>query len=127
MVGKAVSIRGTVTSAKSNITKITVGVFDANNTLVTGNSASPNAKTYNVANMDAAVKFGNLKAGTYYYKVLVTNAAHKDYEVVNQKFIVSESGSSTTTDQIKMTNGDNPEYYSRKVGFDSRNGDFCNL
>ena len=105
MVGKAVSIRGTVTSAKSNITKITVGVFDANNTLVTGNSASPNAKTYNVANMDAAVKFGNLKAGTYYYKVLVTNAAHKDYEAVNQKFIVSESGSSTTTDQIKITNG----------------------
>ena len=105
MVGKAVSIRGTVTSAKSNITKITVGVFDANNTLVTGNSASPNAKTYNVANMDAAVKFGNLKAGTYYYKVLVTNAAHKDYEAVNQKFIVSESGSSTTTDQIKMING----------------------
>ena len=105
MVGKAVSIRGTVTSAKSNITKITVGVFDANNTLVTGNSASPNAKTYNVANMDAAVKFGNLKAGTYYYKVLVTNAARKDYEAVNQKFIVSESGSSTTTDQIKMTNG----------------------
>ena len=95
MVGKAVSIRGTVTSAKSNITKITVGVFDANNTLVTGNSASPNAKTYNVANMDAAVKFGNLKAGTYYYKVLVTNASHKDYEAVNQKFIVSESGSST--------------------------------
>ena len=105
MVGKAVSIRGTVTSAKSNITKITVGVFDANNTLVTGNSASPNAKIYNVANMDAAVKFGNLKAGTYYYKVLVTNAAHKDYEAVNHKFIVSESGSSTTTDQIKMTNG----------------------
>ena len=105
MVGKAVSIRGTVTSAKSNITKITVGVFDANNTLVTGNSASPNAKTYNIANMDAAVKFGNLKAGTYYYKVLVTNAAHKDYEAVNQKFIVSKSGSSTTTDQIKMTNG----------------------
>ena len=105
MVGKAVSIRGTVTSAKSNITKITVGVFDTNNTLVTGNSASPNAKTYNVANMDAAVKFGNLKTGTYYYKVLVTNAAHKDYEAVNQKFTVSESGSSTTTDQIKMTNG----------------------
>ena len=105
MVGKAVSIRGTVTSAKSNITKITVGVFDTNNTLVTGNSASPNAKTYNVANMDAAVKFGNLKAGTYYYKVLVTNAAHKDYEAVNQKFTVSKSGSSTTTDQIKMTNG----------------------
>ena len=104
-VGKAVSIGGTVTSAKSNIIKITVGVFDANNTLVTGNSASPNAKTYNVANMDAAVKFGNLKAGTYYYKVLVTNAAHKDYEAVNQKFTVSESGSSTTTDQIKMTNG----------------------
>ena len=105
MVGKAVSIQGTVSSASSNITKITVGVFDENNVIVTGNSVSPNLKTYDVANLDAFVKFGNLKAGTYYYKVLVTNATHTDYEVVNQKFTVSESNSTTAEDKIQVSNG----------------------
>ncbi len=105
MVGKAVSIQGTVSSASSNITKITVGVFDENNVIVTGNSVSPNIKTYDVANLDAFVTFGNLKAGTYYYKVLVTNATHTDYEVVNQKFTVSESNSTTAEDKIQVSNG----------------------
>ena len=105
MVGKAVSIQGTVSSASSNITKITVGVFDENNVIVTGNSVSPNLKTYDVANLDAFVTFGNLKAGTYYYKVLVTNATHTDYEVVNQKFTVSESNSTTAEDKIQVSNG----------------------
>ena len=105
MVGKAVSIQGTVSSASSNITKITVGVFDENNVIVTGDSVSPNLKTYDVANLDAFVMFGNLKAGTYYYKVLVTNATHTDYEVVNQKFTVSESNSTTAEDKIQVSNG----------------------
>lgn len=105
MVGKAVSIQGTVSSASSNITKITVGVFDENNVIVTGDSVSPNLKTYDVANLDAFVTFGNLKAGTYYYKVLVTNATHTDYEVVNQKFTVSESNSTTAEDKIQVSNG----------------------
>ena len=68
-VGNVVSIRGTVTSASSNLKSVTVGVYDSNNKLVTGKTVAPNAKTYNVRNLDAYVSFGDLKAGTYYHKV----------------------------------------------------------
>ena len=102
-VGKAVSIGGTVQSG-SNITMITVGVYDQNNNLMTGRSAYPNNTSYNVANLDYYVKFGDLTAGTYYYKVLVTNGSHTNYAVVNQKFTVTSNGS-TVSDTIGMTGG----------------------
>ena len=103
-VGNVVSIRGTVASASSNLKSVTVGVYDSNNKLVTGKTATPNAKTYNVRNLDAYVSFGDLKAGTYYYKVIASNAANTNVAVVNQKFTVSD-GSTTTTDKLSMTGG----------------------
>ena len=103
-VGNVVSIRGTVTSASSNLKSVTVGVYDSNNKLVTGKTATPNAKTYNVRNLDAYVSFGDLKAGTYYYKVIASNAANTNVAVVNQKFTVSD-GSTTTTDKLSITGG----------------------
>ena len=103
-VGNVVSIRGTVTSASSNLKSVTVGVYDSNNKLVTGKTVAPNAKTYNVRNLDAYVSFGDLKAGTYYYKVIASNAANTNVAVVNQKFTVSD-GSTTTTDKLSMTGG----------------------
>ena len=103
-VGNVVSIRGTVTSASSNLKSVTVGVYDSNNKLVTGKTVAPNAKTYNVRNLDAYVSFGDLKAGTYYYKVIASNAANTNVAVVNQKFTVSD-GSTTTTDKLSITGG----------------------
>ena len=103
-VGNVVSIRGTVTSASSNLKSVTVGVYDSNNKLVTGKTVTPNAKTYNIRNLDAYVSFGSLKAGTYYYKVIASNAANTNVAVVNQKFTVSD-GSTTTTDKLSMTGG----------------------
>ncbi|MCI7258595.1 MAG: hypothetical protein MR466_04085, partial [Ruminococcus sp.] len=103
-VGNVVSIRGTVTSASSNLKSVTVGVYDSNNKLVTGKTVAPNAKTYNIRNLDAYVSFGSLKAGTYSYKVIATNATHTNYAVVNQKFTVSD-GSTATTDTLHITGG----------------------
>ena len=103
-VGNAVSIRGTVASASSNLKSVTVGVYDSNNKLVTGKTVTPNAKTYNIRNLDAYVSFGSLKAGTYSYKVIATNATHTNYAVVNQKFTVSD-GSTATTDTLHITGG----------------------
>ena len=103
-VGNVVSIRGTVSSASSNLKSVTVGVYDSNNKLVTGKTVTPNAKTYNIRNLDAYVSFGSLKAGTYYYKVIASNAANTNVAVVNQKFTVSD-GSTTTTDKLSMTGG----------------------
>ena len=103
-VGNVVSIRGTVASASSNLKSVTVGVYDSNNKLVTGKTVAPNAKTYNVRNLDAYVSFGSLKAGTYFYKVIATNATHTNVVVVNQKFTVSD-GSTTTTDTLSISGG----------------------
>ncbi|MEE1536688.1 MAG: hypothetical protein UGF38_05070, partial [Ruminococcus sp.] len=103
-VGNVVSIRGTVASASSNLKSVTVGVYDSNNKLVTGKTVAPNAKTYNVRNLDAYVSFGSLKAGTYFYKVIATNATHTNYAVVNQKFTVSD-GSTATTDTLSISGG----------------------
>ena len=103
-VGNVVSIRGTVASASSNLKSVTVGVYDSNNKLVTGKTVAPNAKTYNVRNLDAYVSFGSLKAGTYFYKVIATNATHTNYVVVNQKFTVSD-GSTATTDTLSISGG----------------------
>ncbi|MDY2509991.1 MAG: hypothetical protein SOW15_04255 [Ruminococcus callidus] len=103
-VGKAVSIGGTVQS-DSNMTKITAGVYDQNNNLVTGRSAYPNAKSYNIENLDYYVNFGNLTVGTYYYKVLVSNGTHTNYTVVSQKFTVTSNGSSTVSDTISVLGG----------------------
>ena len=103
-VGNVVSIRGTVASASSNLKSVTVGVYDSNNKLVTGKTVTPNAKTYNIRNLDAYVSFGSLKAGTYSYKVIATNATHTNYAVVNQKFTVSD-GSTATADTLHITGG----------------------
>ena len=101
-VGNVVSIRGTVTSASSNLKSVTVGVYDSNNKLVTGKTATPNAKTYNVRNLDAYVSFGDLKAGTYYYRVFATNATTTNFPVVEQKFTVSANGSTTASDTLSI-------------------------
>ncbi|MCI7629129.1 MAG: hypothetical protein MSS55_00895 [Ruminococcus sp.] len=103
-VGNAVSIRGTVASASSNLKSVTVGVYDSNNKLVTGTTVTPNAKTYNIRNLDAYVSFGDLSVGTYSYKVIATNATHTNFAVVNQKFTVSD-GSTATTDTLHITGG----------------------
>lgn len=104
MVGQSVSIGGTITSQSSNITRLTVGVFDENDRPLTGRTVVPNAKTYNITNLDAYVNFGVLNAGTYYYRMVATNGTHTNYTVVNQKFTVTSNGS-TVSDTIGMTGG----------------------
>ncbi len=90
--GKFVVVKGTVASASSNITSVTVGVYDESGKMVTGKTAEPNAKSYNVNRLDNDITFDKLANGTYTYKVLVTNAANKDYAVTSQRFAVSDDG-----------------------------------
>ena len=92
--GNVFSIHGTITSASSALKSVTIGVYDSNGKWMTGKTVSPNAKTYDIANVDEAVRFDNLKAGTYSYKVIATNAVNANSVVVNQKFTVSESATS---------------------------------
>lgn len=52
-----------------------------------GKTANPNATSYNLANLDADVKFGKLPAGVYYYRVSATNEPGTT-TLINKKFTV---------------------------------------
>ena len=86
--GKGMLVRGTVSSASSNLTSVTVGVYDTNGSLVTGKTVNPGAKSYNVNALDSSVRFNDLSAGTYYYRVIASNGANSNYTIVNQRFSV---------------------------------------
>ncbi len=86
--GKGMLVRGTVSSASSNLSSVTVGVYDANGSLVTGKTVNPGAKSYNVNALDSSVRFNDLSAGTYYYRVIASNGTNSNYTVVNQRFSV---------------------------------------
>ena len=78
-LGQSFSIKGTVTSAVSNITSLTVGVYDYNGNFKTGKTVYPNTTSYNLVNIDPYVKFGSLAKGTYYYCVYATNKSISAY------------------------------------------------
>ena len=101
--GKGVSVKGTVASASSEITSLTVGVYDSNNTMATGKTVAPNAKTYNLNKLDNDILFNQLAEGDYTYKVFATNASTKDYALVEQKFTVGDK--TAASDLLTIANG----------------------
>ena len=67
---------------------MTVGVFDRNGKMITGATAYPNARTFNVHSLDNSVLFDVLGAGRYYYRILAS-VGNVTKCVVNQPFFVS--------------------------------------
>lgn len=86
-VGKVFSIYGTVSSEYSNITSLTVGVYNTSGSMETGKTVYPNAKSYSISNVDAYVKFNVLPAGTHYYRITATNASGTK-QLLNKSFTV---------------------------------------
>ncbi|MDE7120784.1 MAG: hypothetical protein K2O42_01320 [Oscillospiraceae bacterium] len=102
--GKCVTVKGVVTSSDSNITSLTVGVYDKDGKLMTGKTVAPNAKTYNVTKVDSDIAFNKLDNGTYTYKVIATNAANTDFVVVSQEFAVTADGNAPVQDPVSNQN-----------------------
>lgn len=98
-VGQWFALKGTVTSASSNITSLIAGVYDSAGNMKTGNTVSPNSKSYNIVNIDPDVHFDWLPAGTYSYIIRATNASGTK-ELLNKTFTVGggSSGSGSTID-----------------------------
>ena len=93
--GNVYSIYGTITSSYSNISSVTVGVYDSSGNMKTGKTAYPNTKTYSIANLDNYVYFNNLTAGTYYYRVTASNSAGSK-QLLNKQFTVTGGAASLT-------------------------------
>ena len=74
-VGAFFSVYGKITSSVSEISEVTVGVYDAAGKLCTGKTVSVNAKTFEVFSVDRDVYFNKLTAGIYYYRIIAKNSA----------------------------------------------------
>ena len=87
-VGDVFSIYGTVTSAVSNLSSVTVGVY-SNGVMVTGKTVNNlNSKAFNVHDVDNDVYFNNLPLGQYTYRIDAKNAAGSQ-ELLNVSLSVS--------------------------------------
>lgn len=87
-LGSPFSIKGTLRST-TPITAVTVEVADKKEggKRIIGQTVHPKTNTYDLGNLDAAIKFGSLPAGTHYYIVRAKNAAGVQ-QLVTVKFTV---------------------------------------
>ena len=63
------------------------GFFEWLGKFMTGKTIAPNAKSYDLRNVDTLIKFGTLRPGTYTYRVTAVNSAGTA-TLVNKQFKV---------------------------------------
>jgi GH25 family lysozyme M1 (1,4-beta-N-acetylmuramidase) len=75
--GQDCALTGTV-SSNSNISNLTVGIFDASGAQVMGASVSPNAKLYHLKRLSQSIRFDELTRGEYRFRLDVQTAEGND-------------------------------------------------
>ncbi len=88
--GTPLLVSGRINSELSDITQVSAGIYDVTGTLVSGGSASPDARTYDLRALDTLICFNLLEEGNYEYRVTAGNAAFPDMVLVREYFTVEE-------------------------------------
>ena len=84
--GKTFSIKGVIRSNK-NITKVKVRILNSKGKKVISSSTKPNDRSFNLKKVDARIKFGTLKKGTYTYQVIASDTV-QTITLINKQFKV---------------------------------------
>lgn len=74
LVGSPFSVSGLVCSPNT-IKSVTVAITDRNGNTRVSASASPNAKSYDIQNLDASIPFGSLSQGEYLFIVTASDTS----------------------------------------------------
>ena len=119
-IGEPFSIRGVI-SSPTNLTSVTVGVYNTAGTRVIGRAVTPKAKSYNLRNVDTLIKFGTLKAGIYRYKVIATDGKGTS-TLVNKIFTVLSDAQTVTPGTYNIVTRDNTGYGLYVGGCSTSNG-----
>ena len=95
-LGNGFGIRGKI-KAKKKISSVTIGIYDpkAKKYRVKYKKTGLNKRSFNIKTADPYVKFGKLKAGTYYYRIRVRLKGHKSVRILNKKFTVVNNKAET--------------------------------
>jgi len=99
-----VSVKGTVNS-NYNITNVTATIKTSGGTVKYTASATPNAKSYNTANMDSKLSFSKLTAGDYVYTVTAkdSSGASKTLRTTNFKVQAKAAAAAASTLSISSS------------------------
>ena len=92
--GSSFSIKGTIQS-DTKLTSVVVGVYGADGKVKLSKSASPNATSYDLKNLDSYIKFGTLNAGVYKYRVTAKNSAGENV-LIDKAFAVLSNGATVS-------------------------------
>lgn len=101
--GDSFSIKGIVKS-EYNMTRVRVGIWnDDTKKWYSGMMTEfvPDSKIFDISLADNDIKFGKLTAGTYYYRVYVTDSEGVSKSVIKKKFTVSDIESKLTVSDDK--------------------------
>ena len=100
-VGQAFVVKGTV-SSNYNITKVTASITTSSGTVKYSKTVKPNAKSYNLAGVDAAMLFDRLSKGNYIFKIDATDSSGTSKNLLCQNFTVIKSDNVFNDKQIAM-------------------------
>lgn len=95
-LGKSFSIKGKI-KAKKKISSVSIGIYNGATKKYTYRYKKKgiNKKSFNIKKADSKLKFGKLKAGTYYYIIKVKLKGGKTRKVLTQCFTVVDNRAST--------------------------------
>lgn len=79
-----------IVSSRYTMKNFTVQIVNSAGKIVLAKSVNPNRCFYDIKNIDAAITFGKLTAGKYFYQIKVRDSAGKEAVWVNRPFTVAE-------------------------------------
>ncbi|MGI6257921.1 MAG: SH3 domain-containing protein, partial [Anaerovoracaceae bacterium] len=87
--GSSFVLRGSINS-KYRMNNVVIGVKSSSGTWISGKyvSVNPNATSYDIARVDAAIKFGTLAEGSYYYCIYAKDVNGYSKTLLNHSFSV---------------------------------------
>ena len=107
-LGEGFGISGVVKSNKS-LSSVTVGVYDCAGKMKIGKTVSPGSSSYNLSGVDASIRFGQLAAGVYYYKI-TAKADNTTKVLASKSFVVLANGSTVSNGTYRILSSKNSQF-----------------
>lgn len=89
--GESFALSGKVTTTQGTLSSVTVGVYNGENEMLTGRSASGGSKECDLSTLESGLKLNTLTEGKYYFKISATNSKGSR-TLLHQVLYVSNSG-----------------------------------
>lgn len=123
--GEGFGIAGVVKS-NNKLSSVTVGVYDSSGKMKIGKTVSPNALSYDLSGVDADIRFGQLAAGGYSYKIIAA-AGGQTKTLASQQFVVLADAATVSNGTYRIVSVKNDGYDMIVSGSSKESGKMLTL